>query len=117
MQKGTEQMIALDTRPPRLASNRIVRWLAFVALLFAGAALITTSQLTMQTNTHSSLLAPDLGNLPLAFEPNAGQSDRSVLYTAHAAGGTLAFSASGVTLSVLTSQHTGSANSVRQGNA
>jgi hypothetical protein len=42
----------------------------------------------------------DIGKLPLLFEPNAGQTDPSVRFTAHAAVGTLFFSRSEVTLAI-----------------
>jgi hypothetical protein len=41
---------------------------------------------------------PDFDNLPLAFEPNVGQTDASVRYLAHGKGGTLYFAPSEVAL-------------------
>ncbi len=46
--------------------------------------------------------APDLARLPLLFEPNAGQTDPSVLYMAHAPGGALYFTSGEVVLSLIT---------------
>lgn len=54
----------------------------------------------------SSLLLPALptphvlAGLPLSFEPNAGQTDRSAQFMAHASGSTLYFQESGVLLAV-----------------
>src|SRR5215211_4920914 len=41
---------------------------------------------------------PPLGTLPLAFEPNQGQTDRAVRYLAHGLGGTLYFTPGEVVL-------------------
>src|SRR3954452_6238482 len=43
-------------------------------------------------------LAHDLGNFPLQFEPNAGQADTAVSFVAHATGGVMYFTRSGVAL-------------------
>lgn len=44
--------------------------------------------------------SPGVGKLPLQFEPNAGQTDPTVRFLAHAPGGILFFTRSGVTLSL-----------------
>jgi beta propeller repeat protein len=44
--------------------------------------------------------APDFGKLPLAFEPNAGQTDPSVRFLSRSAGGTLFFTPSEVVFSL-----------------
>src|SRR5437868_5138825 len=43
---------------------------------------------------------PDLSGLPLAFEPNVGQSDQAVSFLAHGRGGMLFFTPSEVALSL-----------------
>ena len=44
------------------------------------------------------VVAPDFGQLPLSFIPNAGQTDQAVRFQAHGYGGTLFFTPAEVTL-------------------
>jgi len=52
----------------------------------------------MPRDSEAALTTPELGKLPLSFEPNAGQSDPSVRYLVHAPGGLLFFTPSEVVL-------------------
>ncbi len=66
--------------------------LAATALPMALRYLLVPGHVTPQSNL------PDLGKMPLSFEPNAGQTDRSVRFMTHAPGGTLYFTPSEVVL-------------------
>ncbi|HEY0071602.1 MAG TPA: hypothetical protein VGE04_16680, partial [Chloroflexia bacterium] len=58
--------------------------------LLSGSSKVTAPQLSVA----------DPGKLPLAFEPNAGQTGSAVRYMAHADGGTLFFTQAGVVMSL-----------------
>jgi len=71
-------------------SKQLLLILAVVALL----AVLTLSATWPQAlpRAHSTLgSAPAPGPLPIAFEPNEGQSDPIVRFVAHAAGGSTLF--------------------------
>src|SRR4051812_46715309 len=81
-------------------SKQVSLILAVVALLAISTLIATWQQASPLA--HSTLRsAPALDPLPLAFEPNAGQSDPVVRFVAHAANGsTLFFAPSEVVLSL-----------------
>lgn len=65
----------------------------FVAFLRLGGSIAPTP-------LFAPVRTPDFGKLPLAFEPNVGQADPGALYLARSQGANLAFTRSGVDLSV-----------------
>ncbi|MGA7733076.1 MAG: SBBP repeat-containing protein [Chloroflexia bacterium] len=83
------------------SSLSMILILAFALLPLPSQALSQPpSEATSQAQSASlSALTSNFGNMPLSFEPNAGQADPSVHFTAHAAGGSaLYFSPSEVVL-------------------
>src|SRR5262245_8693489 len=73
---------------------------ALVAM-FAGAMLPLSLRLISAPGAQISPSGlPNFGRMPLPFEPNAGQTDPSVRYIAHASGGTLYFTPSEVVLTL-----------------
>ncbi len=87
-----------------LAPHSTNRTKTFSTLAFSVLILgITLSMPSAQLALHKAgvlLRAPDLGRLPLSFEPNAGQAAPEARYMVHSAGGTLLFTSSGVTISL-----------------
>ncbi len=73
---------------------------------FAAITFVTTlAVILLSINLHKAknMLpsgSPDFGKLPLAFEPNAGQTDPSVRFLSRSAGGTLFFTPSEVAFSL-----------------
>src|SRR5437867_1014938 len=90
---------------PGGSKNRRLLIAAAVILLLAGLGLLPSSA-ESETNhsvlgtQHSVLARPDTGKIPLAFEPNAGQTDPQVYFMAHQRASTLYFSPSEVALAV-----------------
>lgn len=87
--------------PPPTRINRVVLGLGMVCLLatFAGAILVTAQkddnslpsptevdQLTAAPNETRARVAENFGKLPLSFEINKGQIDKSVKFLAHGTG-------------------------------
>src|SRR5205809_3016779 len=97
LEKGTEHMVAIAPR----YTNRTKTFstLALSALILGLTLSMPSAQMALR-GTAALLHAPDLGRLPLSFEPNAGQADPAARYIAHASGGTLFFTSSGVVLSL-----------------
>ncbi|HST06227.1 MAG TPA: SBBP repeat-containing protein [Chloroflexia bacterium] len=73
-------------------------WAAIVLLM--GSMLLASLGETFWRALAPAAETPSFGSLPLSFEPNAGQSDPSVRFMAHAGGSTLFFAPSEVVLSV-----------------
>ncbi|MDQ3703770.1 MAG: SBBP repeat-containing protein [Chloroflexota bacterium] len=81
--------------------------LALIALVLSSGVpfvLSTRHAPSVQSPTFATRNATDFARLPLAFEPNVGQTDASVRYMAHVPGGTLFFAPSEVVLTL--SAHT-----------
>ncbi|HYP40888.1 MAG TPA: SBBP repeat-containing protein, partial [Chloroflexia bacterium] len=81
-----------------------------VALLLATAALLPAwRQLAGPIGAPLTMpgALPDLAALPLSFEPNAGQTDPSVSFMAHAPGSTLYFTDAEVVIALQTGMATG----------
>ncbi|HEX8221423.1 MAG TPA: SBBP repeat-containing protein [Chloroflexia bacterium] len=83
--------------------KRSILVLAFIALVLGTGVPFALSTLST-TSVPSPAVAPPnaagLARLPIAFEPNAGQTDRSVRFMAHIPGGALFFAPSEVVLSL-----------------
>jgi hypothetical protein len=91
VQRGTKPLM-----PTILAVGALL--IGLTAPLSLGSAL---SPATVAPNAALPLVVPDLGRLPLAFEPNAGQTDSQVRFMAHAPGGVMYFTPSEVVLSLV----------------
>jgi N-acetylneuraminic acid mutarotase len=86
---------------PRPTRTRQVPLAVAAVILLIGAALSTTWRQTARSGTPISPAKLSSSRpLPLSFEPNVGQTDPSVRFTAHANGGTLFFAKSEVVLSL-----------------
>src|SRR5690348_8911767 len=92
-------------RTPSATSKQVSLIFVAVVLMALSTQLATREQVsTLEPSALPS--APHLGLLPLAFEPNAGQTDSSVRFAVHTTGGTLFFTPSEVVLSLYTSGDT-----------
>jgi hypothetical protein len=77
------------------------RWFAIVAMVSVAAAAFSAATPTEPRHTTPSPRATTgRGKLPLAFEPNVGPADRSVLFVSHLGRGALTLSSTGAGLSL-----------------
>src|SRR5262245_49557771 len=85
---------------PQVTPHRLYPWLT-VALLAAWFASQALDSFVLPTNQATRpLTSVDFGQLPLAFAPNAGQTDPSVLFTARAGGSAFYFTPAAVVISI-----------------
>jgi hypothetical protein len=97
-------MLAKMKRPNRLgaARSQILSIFATVTLLagFAVSSMSSSKLLPTPAPAGSTAALSNLGDLPLAFVPNEGQTSDQVRFTTRASGGTIDFSAAGLSLSL-----------------
>jgi hypothetical protein len=73
--------------------------LALLALLAGSLQLGSPARHSGPNMPVASVAHPDFGNLPLSFEPNAGQAGPSARFVAHSGGANIYFNESGLVLS------------------
>src|SRR5512133_2153855 len=86
--RGGTIMLAHVNKATRNDISQVVGSLALI-LLIVGTLLLIRSREPVPPPDASP--APELGAMPLAFEPNAGQTDQMVRFLAHGGGGLLFF--------------------------
>ena len=84
-------MYTLDARTHRPIAILLITWVAIMINSFFSLSL---------RHPHSTSSLLNASTLPLHFEPNYGQTDPSVRYKVHSAGGDIYFTPSGVVLAL-----------------